>query len=326
VTPAVIRATAEQAHGAALKVAGLTVVERLARQLARQGPVRVMTDGTIPPPPGVEVIAAPPAGAAVHDADIVYPTNDLATPMRVVDEPSRRVAEDAVFAALLRGDLGVVARWLNKPISFRVTRYVLCRLPVTPNQVTVGAALVGLAGCALIALGDPTLTVLGFLLSHLQSVLDGCDGELARVRFQQSKIGEWLDTVVDDGLNVCLTLATGAGLWRARGQVVWLALGAAGAAMLATYSAVAYRTLLRQGAGGDFLRIKWWFNKGKDSKALASAPMSLSSLVYSLGRRDLFCFVWLVLAALRLEPLVLAYALAIATTNFVVAAGQVVTR
>ena len=26
----------------------------------------------------------------------------------------------------------------------------------------------------------------------VQSILDGCDGELARVRFQQSKLGAWL--------------------------------------------------------------------------------------------------------------------------------------
>ena len=34
---------------------------------------------------------------------------------------------------LLRGDLGFVARYLNKPVSFRVTRYLLCKLPITPN-------------------------------------------------------------------------------------------------------------------------------------------------------------------------------------------------
>ena len=51
----------------------------------------------------------------------------------VHDEPSRRRAEDAVFAELLRGDLGLVARRLNKPISFRITRYLLCRLPAHPQ-------------------------------------------------------------------------------------------------------------------------------------------------------------------------------------------------
>jgi phosphatidylglycerophosphate synthase len=314
-------ATAEHARGAALEVAGLTVLERLHRQLARKGGVVFVSDGSLALPEGAVAVAAPPPGAALHPADVVYPTNDLAAPLRVVDEASRRAAEDAIFRALLRGDLGPVARWLNKPLSFRVTRHVLCRLPVTPNQVSVAAGLVGVLGCVLIARGG---FVAGFLLAHLQSVLDGCDGELARVRFQSSKLGEWLDTVIDDGLNVGLALATGAGLARVTGEGLWLALGAAAAGMLAFYSAVAYRTLVAQGAGGDFLKIRWWWNKERDSKAVASAGVTPFTLLYALGRRDLFVFVWLLLALAGLVPAILVWALALATVNFVVAAGQLV--
>jgi CDP-L-myo-inositol myo-inositolphosphotransferase len=51
--------------------------------------------------------------------------------------------------------------------------------------------------------------VAGFACQQLQSILDGCDGELARVRMQQSKLGAWLDTFVDDVLNVLITAAIG---------------------------------------------------------------------------------------------------------------------
>src|SRR2546425_10854016 len=126
-------------------------------------------------------------------ADLVRPGGrDTSGGIRVTDESSRARAEDAIFGELLRSDLGLVARWLNKPISFRITRYLLCRLPVTPNQVTLAAGVIGLAGCALIATGRYAAVVAGFVLAHLQSVLDGCDGELARVRFQQTASGEWL--------------------------------------------------------------------------------------------------------------------------------------
>jgi len=86
-----------------------------------------------------------------------------------------------------------VARYLNKPVSFFITRHLLCRLPFTPNQVTLGAALVGLLG-ALMVRAAARRSSCGASSCPMQSILDGCDGELARVRFQQSALGEWMDT------------------------------------------------------------------------------------------------------------------------------------
>ena len=185
--------------------------------------------------------------------------------LRVVDEPSRVAAEDAIFNDLLRGDLGLVARHINKKISFRITRHLLCHWPITPNQVTLGAGLLGLLGCFLIATGSQDAIVLGFLLAQFQSILDGCDGELARVRFQQTAIGEWLDTIVDDVLNLALVAAVGVGLSRHGGSEndIWLALGAC--AMLLTYNIIAYRELVKQGEGGEVLKIRWWFATGRPS-------------------------------------------------------------
>ena len=120
-----------------------------------------------------------------------------------------------MFAALYRPDLGFVARRLNKPLSVWVTRHWLVATSITPNQITLVAAAIGLVGCALLAVGGYAGALAGMACAHLQSILDGCDGELARVRFQQSKLGAWLDTFVDDVLNVLMTAAVGIGLWRA---------------------------------------------------------------------------------------------------------------
>ncbi len=301
--PVCLRDGPQEAAGAAMKVAGLTVRERALRQLHRMG---------------YEVTAD--AGPVVA-ADVVRPSNrSLDGGIRVTDEETRAHAEDAVFAELLRGDLGLVARYLNKPVSFRITRYLLCRLPVTPNQVTLGAAAIGLVGCGLVASGQHAFMVLGLFLAHVQSVLDGCDGELARVRFQQSAIGEWLDTVVDDALNLALFAALGVGMWRASGSVVTLAAGLGATAMLLTYNAVAYRELLRQGEGGEVLKVRWWFARGADFKELASS--GAKRYLLALGRRDFFLFAWVVLSALGQMWLVLVWAVIVAGINFTVALGQ----
>jgi phosphatidylglycerophosphate synthase len=352
-----ISATAEAMPGAALRVAGLPVVERAIKQWSRLPGSRVLvvSDGTVPLPtalpPNVSVRTVRDAGelaeavraSAVAPADVVpadiVPANLVdpagrpgtgGAPVVVVDEASRRRAEDAIFAELLRGDLGLVARHVNKPLSFRITRHLLTRLPVTPNQVTVGAGLVGLLGCALIATGRYAAVVAGFALAHVQSVLDGCDGELARVRFQQSALGEWLDTITDDALNLALIAALGLALRNpARGGPPggpWLAALAAG--MLLFYNVVAYRELRRQGEGGEVLKVRWWFARGNDMKALAGANKGggAVALLYNLGRRDVFVLVWLGLAIADQLGLIVIFALLIAGASFVVAAGQVVGR
>src|SRR6266496_2179547 len=105
----------------------------------------------------------------------------------------------------------------------------------------------------------------------VQSILDGCDGELARVRLQQSKLGAWLDTFVDDVLNVLITVSVGIGLWRS-GSGTWAAaVGIAGGAMLVASNAIIMRDMRRQRASGDLMDMVWWFSGGKKLGA-ASAP------------------------------------------------------
>lgn len=340
VGPVVVAATTDEAPGAVLRIAGLTVLERSLKQLLRQGasPLVVASDGSIAVPKlaGVDVravanaaevdaIVASIPGAARVAADVVRLDAGAAGGTRVVDRAGVRAQEDELFARLLRGDLGPVARHLNKPISFRITRWLLCKLPFTPNQITVLAGLIGLAGAASIAWGGYAMTVIGHLLSHSQSVIDGCDGELARVRFQQSKIGEWLDTVVDDLLNASLIGATGVGLWRSSGHVAWLYAGVAAFGCMLLYSTTAYVTLIRQKAGGDFLKIRWWFAGGKDSKSLASGDKtSAFGFAYALGRRDTFVFLWLMLALVGFPHGVMIWGGILAAVNGVVAIGQIV--
>jgi phosphatidylglycerophosphate synthase len=332
--PVYIRATADTLPGAALRVAGLTVLERAVRQQAALPGARVtiLSDGAVPLPalpPGVTVedAAAAPAADALP-ANRVDPAGRPGTgapPVLVVDEATRDRAETAIFAELLRGDLGLVARWLNKPISFRLTRYVFCRLPFSPNQVTIGAGLVGLCGAALIATGRYGAVVAGFALAHLQSVLDGCDGELARVRFQRSAIGEWLDTITDDALNLALIAGVSlAARNPARASLPHApALGALAALLLLFFNVVTYRELVRQGEGGSVLKARWWFARGADMKVMAGHGKSgAAAFLYNLGRRDVFVLVWLLLAIADKLDVILVFALVVALSSFVVAAGQ----
>jgi len=343
-----LRATREEAAGAVLQVGGLRVIDRALRQLARAQVPRVVivTDGAIALPkwlaPTVEIrqvandgdlatrllgLEAELGQPLALRADVVrVRANNYDGGLRVVDEPSRVAAEDAIFNDLLRGDLGLVARHINKKVSFWITRRFLCHWPITPNQVTLGAGLLGLLGCFLIATGSQAAIVLGFLLAQFQSILDGCDGELARVRFQQTAIGEWLDTIVDDVLNLTLVAAVGFGLSRHGGsdKDIWLALGAC--AMLLTYNTIAYRELVKQGEGGEVLKVRWWFARGTTFKEMTGSSGGLFSWINIIGKRDFFVFAWMILAILDQLPIVLFYAFILAVAYGAAALGQLFVR
>ena len=220
-----------------------------------------------------------------------------------------------------------MAPYLNKPVSFFITRHLLCFLPITPNHVTIGAAAVGLVGACLIASGSQSLMVWGFFLAHVQSILDGCDGELARVRFQQSAIGEWLDTIVDDGLNIVIFAAIGVGLYRMSGSPTLLCAGLAASVMHLVYDAVALNEIRRQGGGGEIIGVRWRITGRSNMKTRLSQKRGNPLLaLYNLGRRDFFVLAFLVYALVGLPKLTVVHALIIAGPLMVVALVQIVWR
>jgi phosphatidylglycerophosphate synthase len=327
-----------------MRVAGLSVVERSIKQMDRMGlSIVVASDGSctlpkylppsvilrkVPRPDDLVALRKEMRDAIEIGANEVRPSNrSLDGGMKVVDNASRKKAESAIFAELMRGDLGFVARYLNKPVSFFLTRHFLCHLPFTPNHVTLGAAMVGLLGAALIASGSYALMIWGFFLAHVQSILDGCDGELARVRFQQSAIGEWLDTMVDDGLNIVIFAALGIGLYRGGGTNLVLFCGLGASLMHIVYDVVALTEIQRQGESGEIIKVHWRI-AGKDNMKtrLTQKRSSPMILVYSMGRRDFFVLAFLVYALLGLAKLALIHALLIAGPLCIIALVQVIWR
>jgi len=204
---------------------------------------------------------------------------------------------------------------------------VLSRLPITPNQVTLGAAMVGLLGAVFIASGNTSYMIWGFFLAHVQSILDGCDGELARVRFQQSALGEWLDTAVDDGLNIIIFAALGMGFHRATGSTLYLMAGFMASLMHIAYDFVALTEIRRQGETGEIIKIRWRLTGSDDMKTrLNKGRRGPMMVLYTMGRRDFFVLAFLVYALMGLGKLALLHALLIAGPLFVIATAQVIWR
>lgn len=83
-------------------------------------------------------------------------------------------------------------RLTSLPISI-----ALIRTPLTANQLSVALVAVGFYSAWLFSLGHYWTGVLGAFLSLAASVLDGCDGAIARLKYQESALGCWIETFGD---------------------------------------------------------------------------------------------------------------------------------
>jgi 1L-myo-inositol 1-phosphate cytidylyltransferase / CDP-L-myo-inositol myo-inositolphosphotransferase len=101
-----------------------------------------------------------------------------------------------LLASLGKPTDGPVSRHLNRPLSRRLSA-VLAKRGVSPNAISLAAFSLALAGAGLFLVPGYWPLVLGGLLIQTASVVDGSDGEVARLLFRSSEFGFRLDQVLD---------------------------------------------------------------------------------------------------------------------------------
>ena len=118
---------------------------------------------------------------------------------RVTDKKSARAAKNMLFDQVSKSTSGTVARYLNVKISVPFSRLII-DTGISPNMVTFFLVLCpGLLGAYIVTEPDNYLRLfVAGLLWQLASVLDGCDGEVARVKLAETKFGAWFDTLTDN--------------------------------------------------------------------------------------------------------------------------------
>ena len=104
-------------------------------------------------------------------------------------------AEAKLNTWLVKATDGLFAR-MNRKVSIPISRWLL-RWPITPNMVTLFTLWVSFGAGLFFAYGGYLATLVGAALSVWASILDGCDGEIARLKLQVTDFGCWLETVCD---------------------------------------------------------------------------------------------------------------------------------
>jgi phosphatidylglycerophosphate synthase len=142
----------------------------------------------------------------------------------------------------LRSELGWAERTLGratyKQTDARLARFnrrmslpvsiALLRTPVTANMMSVFVFTLGIAAAWFFSRGEYVAGVIGGALSLAASILDGCDGEIARLKYQESALGCWLETIGDYSYYLAVFVGLTVGAVAQTGWAGFVPIGAIG--------------------------------------------------------------------------------------------------
>ena len=149
-------------------------------------------------------------------------------------------------ASQTRGDDGFLARHLNRRVSRFISRGLVFT-PVTPNQITLTGASIGMAGAFLLSLAGYWPKLIGSLLFLFCIIVDGVDGEIARLKLQATSFGHYLDIITDNIVHIAIFAGITLGLYRdsANSEYFWILcflIGGFGLCAIAVYHCILKRS------------------------------------------------------------------------------------
>ena len=134
---------------------------------------------------------------STFNPDLFYEINDRKTLI---------TSEKYISRHIRRQSGGIVAQTINKRISIPLSR-LLAHAGIHPNVITLTNYTLGLFGVYLLLDSSHTANIAAGLIIQAVSIIDGCDGEVARMKIRFSKLGGILDTVCDHTLAILIIAA-----------------------------------------------------------------------------------------------------------------------
>ncbi|HEY6930865.1 MAG TPA: CDP-alcohol phosphatidyltransferase family protein [Thermoanaerobaculia bacterium] len=280
---------------------GLPIIRRSSLSAAKAGWDRVLVGATAESPAlarvladsGAELVSSTPAPSpetvvlpwnrvvdtrALRELRSGTPPPEAGIPVRTMEDLA--AAEKWLLSRLIKETDGFMARHFDRKISLAISRR-LAKTSITPNVMTLISVGIGLVAAPFFLSQRPALQTIGALLFVLHSIVDGCDGELARLKLQESRLGGVLDFWGDNVVHVAIFSAVAVGWSLSLGARWPLLLGASAVAGTLASAGLAYFQTMRTPKDGPLF-----------THVTASTGPG-SRLANALARRD---FIYLVLA------------------------------
>lgn len=186
-----------------------------------------------------------------------------------------RKAEKWLLRGLIKETEGFMSRHIERRVSLAITRR-LVSTRITPSAMTAVSLGVGLLSAPFFLSSTPVVQLTGALLLLVHSILDGCDGELARLTFQESRWGGLIDFWGDNVVHVAVFLSMGVGWSLATGATwpLWLGVAAAAGAVCSAGFVYWHTMRAKRGEGPLFTSV------------VRSRTSGMSRLLDALANRD----------------------------------------
>ncbi len=133
------------------------------------------------------------------------------------------LAQEGLFNKLVKpkGE-GPISKYINRRFSHAITK-VIVNTPLSPNQISLVSLLLAFLSAIMLINTHYLLVAIGGILAQTASIIDGVDGEIARVKFLTSGFGGWFDTILDRYGDVAITMGAAVGVYT-REPSFWVAI------------------------------------------------------------------------------------------------------
>ncbi len=177
---------------------------------------------------------------------------------RDIDTPeSLEYAKRRILKSLEKPTDGIISKYINRRISKRLTARIV-NTNLTPTQITIMSFIMALASAAFFFLGEHKYLIVGGILAQASSIIDGCDGEVARLKFLTTDYGAFVDSILDRYADGILIFGLIFGYWMLQGGIsVWIiGLFALLGSFMISYTNARYEGVFEKPGGGRGIPIR----------------------------------------------------------------------
>ena len=211
--------------------------------------------------------------------------------MRLSDNTNTaKEAEDLIFNYVGKTATGWISRNINSKFSLPTSRQLI-KTPLTPNMISIGINIIGSLCGIFYALGHP---VIGALFMHTATILDRCDGEVARVKLMETKKGEWVDTISDQFTVLSFLLGVPIGYYLISEKPIALILGGINISIFLFFVIWSFYFLTRYTNSGSLVTYFKVDNLVEPQKT--SFIRRIIKIVRPMGRRNVYSTAFIFIA------------------------------